>query len=234
MTQPTSIRNRFDRSLQPIRSQSRIRNSRFRRPRLETLEQRYVLAAAIWDGGGPDLNWSTPENWIGNQIPASGDEVTIDDARSIEVVYDIEEPLSIASLNLSESLKLTAGGLTVAGTTVIQPNRTLTVDGAELLAEGPAQIDTTSLYVRNGGELRLPGATSYTNTNTSDHDRYLRANGVGSVLSLPNLVSISSSLHRYDELFIESLNGGAVELGTDVSEMVVAGGAVRFIADGGA
>ncbi|WP_163981369.1 hypothetical protein, partial [Roseiconus lacunae] len=191
MTQPTSIRNRFDRSLQPIRSQSRIRNSRFRRPRLETLEQRYVLAAAIWDGGGPDLNWSTPENWIGNQIPASGDEVTIDDARSIEVVYDIEEPLSIASLNLSESLKLTAGGLTVSGSTVIDANRNLTVDGASFLAQSTTTFDTTSLFVSNGGVLRLLGATSYTNTNTNNADRYLRASGVGSVLSLPNLTSLT-------------------------------------------
>ncbi|WP_149498712.1 hypothetical protein, partial [Roseiconus lacunae] len=210
MTQPTSIRNRFDRSLQPIRSQSRIRNSRFRRPRLETLEQRYVLAAAIWDGGGPDLNWSTPENWIGNQIPASGDEVTIDDARSIEVVYDIEEPLSIASLNLSESLKLTAGGLTVSGSTVIDANRNLTVDGASFLAQSTTTFDTTSLFVSNGGVLRLLGATSYTNTNTNNADRYLRASGVGSVLSLPNLTSLTGVRDPYDEVRVEALNGGVV------------------------
>ncbi|MDM4019624.1 hypothetical protein, partial [Roseiconus lacunae] len=91
-----------------------------------------------------------------------------------------------------------------------------------------SNVTSSSWHLSGGSQVTLPAVHEYRNEFIYDDDRYLQANGVGSVLSLPNLVSISSSLHRYDELFIESLNGGAVELGTDVSEMVVAGGAVRF------
>ncbi|WP_233148428.1 CARDB domain-containing protein [Rhodopirellula sp. MGV] len=48
------------------------------------------------------------------------------------------------------------------------------------------------------------------------------------------MTSITSSANRADELHIQALNGGTVEIGTDVSETVMPYGAVQFVADGGA
>ena len=44
-------------------------------PLCETLESRRLLAVAIWDGGGPDANWSTPENWVGDVVPSGDDQL---------------------------------------------------------------------------------------------------------------------------------------------------------------
>ena len=43
----------------------------------EQLETRTLLSAISWDGGGGDLNWNTPENWSGDVVPGSNDDVTI-------------------------------------------------------------------------------------------------------------------------------------------------------------
>jgi hypothetical protein len=42
---------------------------------LEVLEDRTLLATRIWDGGGPDLNWTTAANWVGDVVPSSADDL---------------------------------------------------------------------------------------------------------------------------------------------------------------
>src|SRR5262245_21256280 len=42
------------------------------RPRLESLEDRLLLATRDWDGGGPDNNWMTAGNWVGDVAPQPG------------------------------------------------------------------------------------------------------------------------------------------------------------------
>ncbi|TWU48574.1 hypothetical protein Poly51_44740 [Rubripirellula tenax] len=201
---------------------------------METLERRNLLAAAIWDGGGgTDLKWSTPANWVGDITPATGDDVTINDPRDIEVLYDLTDPLTITSLNASESLKLTTGELTVSGAMVMAPNARLTAQAAEFQADGATTVDNAHLYAIAGGQIKLAGVISYTSTTTSNFDRYLRADGVGSVLSLPNLASLTGARNGNDEVRVNALNGGVVELGTQVDSMVVPSGAVQFLADGG-
>src|SRR5437764_391502 len=41
--------------------------------RLQRLETRLTPAAATWDGGGTDNNWTTAANWVGDIAPAPGD-----------------------------------------------------------------------------------------------------------------------------------------------------------------
>ncbi|PNY34459.1 hypothetical protein C2E31_23270, partial [Rhodopirellula baltica] len=220
----------------PTASHSRhsTRPNRLSRLGFESLERRNLLAAAIWDGGGGDSKWSTPANWVGDLVPAQNDDVTINDSRTIEVLYDLDSQLTLASLDTSESIKLISGGVTVTDTTLFAANTQLTVQqGAEFEALGATTVDTVNLVATSGGKLSLPGVTSYTNKNTNDNDRYLRADGAGSKLSLPNVTSIASSVDRADELIIQARYGGTVEIGTDVSETVVPSGAVQFDADGG-
>ena len=43
--------------------------------RLDRLETRLAPAVATWDGGGPDNNWTTAANWVGDVAPQPGDDL---------------------------------------------------------------------------------------------------------------------------------------------------------------
>ncbi len=47
---------------------------------MEYLEDRLLLAVRVWDGGGLDANWSTPENWVNDVAPLANDDLIFDDA----------------------------------------------------------------------------------------------------------------------------------------------------------
>ncbi|MCA9968905.1 MAG: hypothetical protein KC425_01755, partial [Anaerolineales bacterium] len=42
----------------------------------------------VWDGGGADNNWSTAENWSGDQVPGAGDTVVFDGTSSKDAAID--------------------------------------------------------------------------------------------------------------------------------------------------
>lgn len=44
-------------------------------PRLLNLEGRVVPSIATWDGGGPNANWTTAANWVGDVAPMPGDNL---------------------------------------------------------------------------------------------------------------------------------------------------------------
>ena len=87
----------------------RVKKSRGRRTArrlmLESLEQRRVLAAINWDGGGDGSSWANAANWSGDARPGSGDDVTIDVQYS-ESHIDISG-LDVAILSLQSSATLT-------------------------------------------------------------------------------------------------------------------------------
>src|SRR4051794_15598884 len=45
--------------------------------RCEPLEVRRLLSTAVWDGGGDGSNWNDAGNWVGDNLPGSGDDVVI-------------------------------------------------------------------------------------------------------------------------------------------------------------
>ncbi len=54
-----------------------------RRPRRhlgssDTLEQRQLLAAVMWDGQGPTDDWNDSRNWTDDTLPGPTDDVIID------------------------------------------------------------------------------------------------------------------------------------------------------------
>src|SRR5438552_4005754 len=76
---PFPMRNWFATSLRPWRSR-RLRPHRRNAappPWLELLEDRTLMANAVWSGAGDGLNWADPKNWNNNALPGSGDDVQI-------------------------------------------------------------------------------------------------------------------------------------------------------------
>ncbi len=175
-----------------------------------------------WDGGGGDLLWSNPLNWSNDELPGPEDNVTVDATGNVTVRYDIGTATTIKSLTLADSLTVVGGPLTVTSSLSISSGKTLTMSsaGSTFLAEGTASIDGVSLVV-TAGTLSLPGVTSYTHTaGTINDTAILRATGAGSVLDLPNVTMVTGGDDVNDQLLIEALSGGRVNLG-QATQLVV-------------
>jgi hypothetical protein len=137
-------------------------------------------------------------------------------------------------MDTAQIVSYTGGGTLNASVIARDFGELTTLNGITLNAVGVVpqlgkltNIDGSSLLVSDGAELVLPQVTSY--TNNVDVSNTLRASGAGSLLSLPNVETITgrSSLSR--NLSIQALGGGHVELGA-VTEVV--SGAVHFRANG--
>lgn len=53
----------------------------------ERLEERLLLSAVSWDGGGGNLDWNNALNWSTDQLPGGADDVTIDVPGDISVSF---------------------------------------------------------------------------------------------------------------------------------------------------
>ena len=68
-----------------------------------------------WDGDALTLNWHDGTNWNPDGVPGSADEVCIDVAGELNVTFS-QWTHTINSLTSPESLRVTAGTLTVNST----------------------------------------------------------------------------------------------------------------------
>ena len=75
----------------------------------ELLEDRTLLATAVWDGGGTDNNFSTAANWANDVAPVSGDDLVFPAAASRFVPNN-----NLSSFSFS-SITFYAGGYNVGG-----------------------------------------------------------------------------------------------------------------------
>ena len=104
------------------------------------------MSAVSWDGGGGDLNWNTPENWSGDALPGSDDDVTIDIPGINAAVFNASG--TIHSLTSSEEIVIQGGTLDIAASSSIA---SLTQFGGTLTGTG--DIDVAGDYVWRTGTL---------------------------------------------------------------------------------
>src|SRR5262245_50176322 len=83
----------------------------------QRLEDRTVPSTVVWDGGttGNGTDWLVAANWVGDQLPGTGDDVLIGNSGSNPMISvgGITEVKSV----LSERAIAVSGNLTVNGTT---------------------------------------------------------------------------------------------------------------------
>ncbi|MFK7822379.1 MAG: hypothetical protein AB8G99_27035, partial [Planctomycetaceae bacterium] len=86
-----------------------VRRAR-RRPRqsLEALEDRALLAAVLWDGGGDGSSWGDADNWDTNAVPTIGDDVTIANAE-----VSVSESLLVRTLTTTDTTLNFSGGYSI-------------------------------------------------------------------------------------------------------------------------
>ena len=121
---------------------------RWRRLRIEHLEDRSLLTSVSWDGGGTTSNWTDRFNWVGDTVPGTTDTAVIDQTGTFTVTLDAN--VSVAGLQL---------GNVITGTqTLDASSHTLTVSGAaQVFAHGSLFFSNTQFFgnLTNGGILNV-------------------------------------------------------------------------------
>jgi hypothetical protein len=86
-------------------------------------------------------------------------------------------------------------------------------NGGKANLDNVTNIDNSSIYVAGGVTLSLPGVTQYSHASTGNSQyRTLRATGVGSVLDLSNVTTITGGTHYDSRVLVEAIMGGVVDL----------------------
>ncbi len=115
-------------------------------------------ANKYWDNGGADNNWSTPENWFGDTLPATGDTIILDNTA----------PDTAQIINLDTNVSVTAIQCKATG------NRSYTIsssNNSKLTLTGTYDVDCSSMKVDftcnadilvSGSEIRFYRTTNGT------------------------------------------------------------------------
>src|SRR3954452_7250098 len=97
-------------SLTPKRSRSRKSlPPRRRRPSVESLESRCLLAIITWDGGAGTFNWNEAANWDVDPLPGANDDAVIPDLTGSPTIVVSSGSVTIKSLQSAESLGFNGG-----------------------------------------------------------------------------------------------------------------------------
>ena len=181
-----------------------------RRPMMEILERRQLLATDTWISPTSG-SWDVASNWSTGAVPGPGDDVVINVAGATPTVTISSQVESVRSVNASDPLVISGGGLTVSATSTI--GGTLSMTGGTLTATGAGVVLTVTrattfsggnLTAEGGATLSLPGLTAYTADSST-----LEATGAGSLLDLSNVTSVTDT--GADDQ-VEAMGGGTVDL----------------------
>ena len=97
-------------------------------------------ATVTWDGGGGDNLWSNQDNWTGDILPTNLDDVTINQAVSLDIDFNVDSSLTIleggsltildATLTNNAVMNISGGVMTITSVGTFVNTETLTVNGA--------------------------------------------------------------------------------------------------------
>ena len=203
----------------------------------------FAAASKAWAGGGDGQSWNDAANWTGGTLPTASDSIFIGSSGAgITNVpaLTLNNLICQRALSLNNSLTVT-GSVDATSSLYLAPGISLTVSGtnAMFVGEGSTIANQASFYAQQGGLISLMGLTNY--NSRADANNTLHASGLGSVLDLPALQTVTGPVAQVSYLTIQALQGGVVKL-TNVQTMTVNyvyGGAssigehgIRIFADG--
>ena len=148
--------------------------------------------------------------------PTSTEAVVIDVSGATPTVTISSGNQSVIFITASDPLSITGGSLTVAAYSTISGGFSMTGGSLEangaaasLTVTGTTTVSVASLYAEGGATLSLADLMSYQQPDNAYP--VLQASGAGSVLSLPNVASISVP-NDTGGMYVEALAGGDVEI----------------------
>src|SRR5262249_28780362 len=152
----------------------------------------------VWDGGGADVNWTNPLNWVGDGAPNPGDDLLFPGgvpADRLNTTNNFAAGTAFGSLTFAAA-GYTVGGnaLTlVGGVAATNPTGTNTVGvaltlgaalaatstyaGATLSLTGPVNTNGHTLTVSGSGATNLTGAVTGSGGITKDGPGTLSVSG---------------------------------------------------------
>ncbi len=184
-----------------------------RRPRVELLEDRRVLATFAWDGGGDGVSWGDPLNWDNDSLPGPADDAVINVPGDITIDHSANFT-TINSLQSSEAITLSAGTLNVTSTFQVDNTLTLaggTLSNATILAGIGGSITANSNFAN-----RLSGVTL-------DADLDIVGQSMRD-LRLSNGVTINGTI---------TVSGSNAGLISDTTQTIGGSGTIQFAAGSG-
>jgi fibronectin-binding autotransporter adhesin len=158
---------------------------------------------AVWQGGGPDQNWSSPENWVGGVAPANPQPVTVPGTNGVIIfnsnppVLDsvVDGPWTIGRLAFGPA----SGAFTLTGKTLVlsQSHTNPATANTLVLNQGPNTITINNrmefsstqlrrtLQIDSSGGLVFNGSLTKTDT-VNPAELWLRGGGAGlGILNAP-------------------------------------------------
>ncbi|MEK7678033.1 MAG: hypothetical protein AAB676_19550, partial [Verrucomicrobiota bacterium] len=123
-------------------------------------------ATVTWDAGGSDKSWHNPQNWAGDIVPGSTDDVVV---QTSNLQLEVRSSVTIRGLNLGNGVSLIAQG-----------------SGIRFTATSNAIIDGASISALQGATVSLPELTRYDLPEARSSYALWKADGPGSVLEFPN------------------------------------------------
>ncbi len=148
---------------------------------------------------------------------------------TLDNVYIDEDTAN--AINTSQITSLKDGQVDFNGTVTYDltnvtdlTHTTITVAGSNRVIAFPnaKTIDGASFFVSGGAHLALPAATAYAHAATNNNQvRHFQATGVGSLLDLSALTSITNGTSYGSQIQIDAIAGATIDLGS-----------VKQIADG--
>ncbi|MGO8744633.1 MAG: autotransporter-associated beta strand repeat-containing protein, partial [Thermoguttaceae bacterium] len=140
------------------RSKSHGKDSRnkARALRVETLEDKVLLAMDTWVGGGSNNHWSNAANWQAGVAPSAGDQLIFQGTSLTSTQNDFAAGTSFQSLEFqAASFSIAGNSFTVTGSITTDSG----VSGTAISA-GVALGGAVSVSVAAGESLSLSGAVS--------------------------------------------------------------------------
>ncbi len=192
------------------------RKGRLCKPLFEALEDRQLLSTIDWVSTSSG-SWDVGSNWSTGTVPGPNDDVVIAVSGATPTITIGSNVESVQSITSSDPLVISGGGLTVTADSTISggldmTGGTLTASGSakSLLVSGTTTVAGANLDALAGATLKLSQLASY--TSGLGFTTTLEATGTGSVLSLPELATITANTSYPTLVQITSSSGGDVEL----------------------
>lgn len=190
-------------------------------------------ANIVWDGGAvADNNWSNPENWVGDVLPTSSDEVTFSGLSSNDSV-NIDTNITVTGITINNSY---------SGTITQNSGSSITLNGSWVqdtgtFSGGDSDITITLNLNLSGGSftatstnLSLGGSLVYTAGTFSHNNGTVILTGNGCNMTLPdnsqsfynlkiNFASDGNNLYMYNASSVDithllTLTNGQLGSGT--------------------
>ena len=119
-------------------------------------KSRAALVTRAWDGGGLTNNWSDPNNWSGDTVPSSSDDVVFDSTSSKDAIVDTSASINRINVNTgyTGTISIADGmSLSTSGGDSSQSDGTINV------GNGTLSFGSTFSFVLNGGTINAGNGT---------------------------------------------------------------------------